>query len=104
MPDQTSIDAHRARKSQYMAAKMGIIVLCCECRRPIKIHRQFEKLSGLQTVWVHDDERIPCFNDASDGTAYPMNEWDLQDLHDEIMEDDYWYYEGREPTNEELWL
>ena len=98
-----------------MAAKLGLILLCSNCRQPITLHHLEQKMTGLRSVWIHetpgDDRRFACFQDVQDGCAYPMSEWDLQDFHDEIMRYD-WYYEGREPTeptdeeptDEELWM
>ena len=38
--------------------------------------------------------RWPCYNDVSDGTAWPMNDLDIQDLHEQITRDDWWYEEN----------
>lgn len=101
MPNPTpeEMEQHTARKAEYLAAKLKLIYLCENCHREIYLP---ERQSGFihdcaMPKWLHRDgggsyDRRTCWNDPLDGTAWPMSESDLEELHDKISEDD-WYYE-----------
>ena len=92
-PSPEQIAEHDAEKAQWLAVKMGLIHLCSNCHEEIFLHIRSD------VVWVHMDNRYefgrwPCYNDVSDGIAWPMSDSDIQDLHDQITKDDWWYEEN----------
>ena len=99
-PSDEMIAEHNARKTQYMSAKMGLIYLCGNCHEEIYINEKTGFIHDCSMPrWFHKDaygSRWTCYNDPSDGTAYPMTDLELEDLHDDIMRDEWWY-SGEEP-------
>jgi hypothetical protein len=101
IPSQLDIE-HRAAKAQWLSAKMGLITLCCNCRReiflpeqPEQFDHQIQDCSMPRMKWTHVDPyykngRLSCWNDLADGTAWPMNDNDLQDYHEWLTEHDYY--------------
>jgi len=94
-PNQNHIDELRAQKAQWFSAKMGLIVLCANCRTEI-FYPQERKDTFIHDCampkWLHVDGyygRQPCYNDEADGVACPMSEIDLQDYFEDIKENDY---------------
>jgi hypothetical protein len=94
-PSEEQIAKHVARKAQYMAAKMGLIYLCGNCYEEIYLTEKSGFISDCSMPrWFHKDnygKRYACYNDESDGVAYPMDDLELEDLYDDIARDDWWY-------------
>jgi hypothetical protein len=94
-PSESDIAEHNAEKAKWLSAKMGLTHFCSECGEEIYLNTK-------QGSWYHKQKfgdgylfcQVP--QDIVDFKAEPMREDELQDWHDRIMKDD-WYYTGKEP-------
>jgi hypothetical protein len=97
-PTQEQIDEHNARKTEYMSAKLGLIQLCQTCHS--EIYASNCRVNFMDYNYKHKNQlggdHPYCYNDESDGIAWPMNDIDLEDLFDDIQKDEWWY-NGTEP-------
>jgi hypothetical protein len=74
----------RQDKAWYLAAKLGLINICWNCRKPIRRMKYSEGEMWVHTEHPHNDDR-PCWSNMEDGYAVPMDEADLADWHEDIM-------------------
>lgn len=67
-------------KANCFAAKLGIIDICWNCRKPICF-----TVNWVHTEYPYTNERA-CWTSMDDGYAIPMDKEDLDDWYDDLME------------------